>query len=112
MKFYQILFLALLMIDISLNETLGCTIDTKASSSKDCKDLKAESGDYKYCCFIKGKYENEDISGCYPLKESQYNDMKQTIKDLEKKADTKVDKLDCKSFYLQLGLISLIFLIL
>ena len=109
MKFYQILFLALLMIDISLNETLSCSLDTDASSSKDCIDLES---DYKYCCFIKVKYENEDISGCYPLKESQYNDIKQTIKDLEKNADTKVDKLDCKSFYLQLGLISLIFLIL
>lgn len=108
MKFCQIIFLVLLMIDIS--SCADCDIEASASKAADCKDLDKE-GEIKHCCFIKGKIDDKEVKGCHPLTEAQYNDIKQTIKDLEKN-NAKVDKLDCKSFYLQIGIISLIFLIL
>ena len=112
MKFCQIIFLVLLMIDIiscdhcSWTQTLG-----KVSKVADCKDLSLDDNE-KHCCYLEGKKDDKDVKGCFPLTEDDYKDMKKTIKEIEKQNNADVDKLDCKSFYLQIGIISLIFLIL
>ena len=112
MKFCQIIFLVLLMIDIS--SCGACSWDKtldKVSEVADCKDLSLDD-DEKHCCYLEGELNDKDVKGCFPLSEDQYKDMKKTIKDIENQNKAEVDKLDCKSFYLQIGIISLIFLIL
>ena len=113
MKIYLVIFLFLLIIEISFITSSDCNFGDTASKAKDCEDKDLEEGsEYKHCCYIKGKYNSgESVSSCVPLKESEYNDIDKTIKDYEENSKSKIDKLDCKSFYLQFGLISLVFLI-
>ena len=112
MKFCQIIFLVLLLIDISSCDSCSWTQTlNKVSKVADCKDLSLDD-DEKHCCYLEGKKDDKDVKGCFPLTEDDYKDMKKTIKDIEKQNNADVDKLDCKSFYLQIGIISLIFLIL
>ena len=112
MKFNQIIFLALLMIDISVSST-ACEIDVKASNLKDCENLDLdEDEDEKYCCFVKGEMDGEELNSCIPITESHYKDLDQTKKLIEADFKAKIDILDCKSYYLQVGLINLILLIL
>ena len=112
MRFYQVKFIILLMINISFISS-DCDMEVSASKAGDCEDLEVdESKGEKYCCFVKGTSNNKKLNTCVPITEAQYKDIDQTIKLVEGVFDGKVEKLDCKSFYLQLGLISLIWLIL
>ena len=80
-------------------------------SVKDCENLKLPS-DYKYCCFYDAKTDEGEVKGCMPLKESEYNDIKKYIEDIEKnEKDAKINKLDCKSNYLKICLLSLLLLL-
>lgn len=80
-------------------------------SVKDCENLKLSSG-YKYCCFYDAKSDEGEVKGCMPLKESEYNDIKKYIEDIEKEEkDVKINKIDCNSNYLKIGLLSLLLLL-
>lgn len=105
---YSLLILLILLISSSSSP---CEDKTSASSSKDCKDLAVETGD-KYCCYLKGKTGGKEYKGCASLTKEEYDDIDKTIKALEDLPDSEIDKLDCKSYYIQFCLLSLLFVLL
>ena len=48
------------------------------------------------------------MNTCIPLTKEQYDDIDKTISDI----DFEVDKLDCKSYYIEFCLLSLLFFLL
>ena len=107
MKYSLFILLILLISHIS---SAPCLSKTDASSSKDCKDLDPGTG-FKYCCYLKGKSGGISVNMCIPLTKEAYDDIDKTIKDT-KDSKGEVDKLDCKSYYIQFCLLSLLFVLL
>ena len=107
MKFYNIILFASLILYILSSDCDG----KDAESAKDCKDLTSAHTDGK-CCFIKGVDVNKNsVSACFSLKKSDYDDIDAFIKSYEDKG-ADIDKVDCKSIYLELSILSFILLLL
>ena len=85
------------------------------SKKKDCYEGLSDEDkeDFSYCCFFKGKKEKIGPYGdaCQPLTKEEYNNIKQYITDVES-LGAQVDKLDCKSNYLNISLLILVILLL
>lgn len=89
-----------------------CEQKTSASSKKDCKDL--QTSEYK-CCYFKVKSNSGEESGCTSVTKTGYDNIKDYIKEWEeedKSLNVKVKKLDCKSIYLELSVLSFILILL
>jgi hypothetical protein len=107
MKFYNIILFASLILYISSSDCDG----KDAESAKDCKDKTSAYTD-GHCCFIKGKdKDGNSASMCISLEKSEYDNIKDYIKSLEDQG-ANVKKLDCKSIYLELSILSFILLLL
>ena len=114
------LFLLLVIWLISYSYQSECDDKEEgAKKVKDCKDLKVNPGMYK-CCYVKGESEydgkKEKGEGCQEIDETNYNRIKDYIKDWEdsvKKSGGKLDvkKFDCSSNYLLFSIMSLIILL-
>ena len=113
------LFLLLVILLISYSYQSECEDKKSAKKAKDCKDLKVDDGMYK-CCYVKaeGEYNGKKEKGeyCEEIDETNYNRIKDYIKDREdgaKKFDSKLDikKFDCSSNYLLFSIMSLIILL-
>ena len=85
-----------------------CMAKDSASSSKDCEKLQSSRG---HCCYINGKNDEEEIKRCISLTKEEYDNIDDYIKKLENDG-SKVKDLDCKSYYLELCLLSLLFILL
>ena len=112
MKFYTfILFASLIFLskseDDDDDDDNGC-FGKSAESAKDCKDIKVTG---HHCCYLKGKYNGNTANICYSITDTEYNNIKDTIKKMEKNGGD-VKKLDCKSIYLELSILIFIFLLL
>ena len=108
MKFYKIILFASIILTI-YSDT--CQLGTKGDSKKDCDKLDKLT-DHPYCCFIKGKDQNGDEAKiCAPLTKTEYDNIKDFKKSLES-GGAKIKKIDCKSIYLELSILSFIFLLL
>jgi hypothetical protein len=108
MKFYNIIFFASLILYILSSD---CSNKKNAESSKDCQDLETSDSD-GHCCFAKGKDKNSSqVSMCISVTKNDYDNIKEYKKSLEGQGYV-VDKLDCKSIYLELSLLSFILLLL
>ena len=109
MKFYKIiLFVSIILTIYSEDCEIG---DVEADSIKDCDKLDKITG-YPYCCFLKGKNQNgEETKTCAPLTKNEYDNIKDYKKGLEA-LGAKIKKIDCKSIYLELSILSFIFLLL
>ena len=110
MKFYKIILFSSLIL--SIYSATDCSLDSNivASSSKDCEKYSLEGG-VSNCCFLKGTVDGTKTETCIPLTKEQYKDIDGTI-DKIKGEGIVVDKLDCKSIYLELSLLSFILLLL
>ncbi len=109
MKFYNIILFASLILCIYSQS--ACDSKTQASKAKDCKDLQTTNSE-DHCCYAKGKDENsKDISGCVTVTKENYDKIKDFIKSLKDKG-YEVKKIDCKSIYLKLSVLSFILLLL
>ena len=109
MSIYHILILLSLIIFI--NNKDYCINTFPASKGDDCKNLEITSLDY-HCCFVKGKINNKIMNHCVEIKPWEYKDLKAYIEDMNKESGNDIEGIDCKSIYLQLSLISLLFLLL
>ncbi len=108
MKFYKIILFASLILCILSSE---CSEKTSAEKAKDCKDLKTSESD-GHCCYAKGKDKaGTSVSRCISLNKSEYDQIKDYIKTLENQG-YEIKKLDCKSIYLELSVLSFILLLL
>ena len=103
--------LILLSLIMFTNNKNYCLKDATASKGDDCKDLEITSLDY-HCCYVKGKINNEVINSCVEIKPWEYKDLKKYIEDMNKESVNAIEGIDCESIYLQLSLISLLFLLL
>jgi len=109
MKFYNIILFASLILYIYSSS--ACDSKTDASKAKDCKDLQTDNSE-DYCCYAKGKDEKSNsLSGCVTVQKKDYDNIKDFIKSLENQG-YEVKKLDCKSIYLELNILSFILLLL
>jgi len=116
MKFYQIIFFVSLILYIYSEGTETgteteekCQISVTANSIKDCKDLKTSK---PHCCYVKGTQNGSKVNGCLALSKDNYDNIKDYIKKIEKENNADIDKLDCKSIYLELSLLSFVLLFL
>ena len=108
MKFYKIILFASIILSI-YSATCGST--TNPDSRKDCDKLDKVTG-LPYCCFVKGKDTNgNEFKNCFPLSKDQYDNIKD-YKKASEKLGGKIKKIDCKSIYLELSILSFIFLLL
>ena len=109
MKFYIIIFVSLILSIYSGNTCDG--EHSTGSSAKDCNKLEKESG-YPYCCYFKFIGPEGEKEVCIPLTQSDYDDIKNFIKEIEKDVDITTKDLDCKSIYLKLSILIFIMLLL
>ena len=103
--------LIILLISILYIYSSGICLEEDVSSKSTCHDQTNESADL-YCCYLKAKFDGETGTGCIPLSKAQKDDIGSYIKNMEKASDADVKSLDCKSSFMELGLFSLIFLLL
>ena len=109
-KVYQIIILLVSLLYINSSTDPYCE-DENVSKKSICHDQTvANSGEY--CCYIKGKYKGETYTGCTSLSQAQKNDIDKTIDEIEDDDGGSITSLDCKSSFIELGLFSLIFLLL
>ena len=108
-----ILLILLCSVIFVYSTTLKDCDGIKASSTYDCVDLYSQSdreGGY-YCCYEKAKKNGVSKSECVMLLEDEYDDIKNYIGNIKDQGFTDVS-VDCKSFYLQLGVLSLLLILL
>ena len=109
MKIYQIfIFFSLIILIKNRNY---CLRDVSASKGDDCKNLEITSLDY-HCCYVKGKVNGIIIDSCMEIKPWEYKDLKKHIEESNKDENNDIEKIDCKSFYLQVYIFYLIFILL
>ena len=91
--------------------------DCEKRSGAKKEDCKAENLDensekkigYEYCCYI----ENGDNKSCEPLTKYQYDNIKDYAKIMKLMGPVSEDaKIDCKSLYLEISLLSILLLLL
>lgn len=62
----------------------------------------------EYCCF----YKNGDYSGCTSLTKYQYKHMKNLVKYYKIKGYREDATIDCKSFYLEISILIVLFILI
>ena len=122
MKLIQIIFVFLCIIYIttvkeekSLNkdgddEFISDCYKDQPKKENECRDrIKEEDKSLGFhCCLFKVEG-RKDI--CHSINKTQYEHQSQYIKDYESTYKVNVISLDCKSNYIKLGLLSLIYLL-
>ena len=105
--------LLILLCSIIFVKTKSDCDGIAASSTNECVDKFSQEdrdGGY-YCCFAKAKKNGVSKSECMSLIEEEVDDLDNYIGLLEEQGYTDVS-VNCKSFYLQLGLLSLLLILL
>ena len=117
MKFYIIF--SLITISFNIRATTQCQ-HMPARSKRVCFDFyKGVDSQGYHCCYSKEKFNGtgEYYYECFDLNQYEYDHIKETIKNIEndyyykKGFDITIKSLDCNSYYLQLGIISFVFLL-
>ena len=111
-----------LSIFIVLFLTIACSSDDNCynvknpSKASDCEGKLSDydkSKNYAKCCYFKGEDGDADVAGkiverCVPLTQDNYDHMDE----FKKRAEVEIQILDCFSFYLKFGFLSILFLFL
>lgn len=108
---YQIIILLISFLYINNSSEDDC-FEMDPSKKKVCHDKTVSNSGY-YCCYIKykSKGNGQTYTLCSELSSEEKKDIDKAIEELESEgADVK--NFDCKSSYLELGLLSIIFLLL
>ncbi len=111
-KYYILLILLCSVIFIHSTD-LSNVCKGSASSTYECVDkfTAADRDGGYYCCYEKAKSGNVQVSDCVMLEEEQYDDIKNYIGYL-KDSGLKDVSVDCNSYYLQLGILSLLLILI
>ena len=111
---------ALIALINALNPS-PCNAIQNPSSPSVCYNLTFSKNDSKYCCYKRGYFENNgqknNFERCEEITQSQFENIDKTIKDMENNDSNpnikgKIYSLVCKSYYLSMGLFSLLLFIL
>lgn len=113
-KIFTILILSLLLSYIYCGDSCSLEYET-AKGPNDCKKVVLDDDDrekgYTHCCYIELKYKGENTKGCVPLSENDYKDIDEAEKKVNNMDDFDEAQIDCYSYYLKIGLLSLLFII-
>ena len=101
-------------------ETDEDDISHKYRYYEDCKDRSFDEEELEFnayrCCHIEKEIKTlnteKEIHGCIPITQSQYENIKRTINDLESEEDVRDVDLDCESYFIQYGLFSMVLFLL
>ena len=111
-KYYILLIILLSISYVQSQESKKCE-EVVASTVDECRDKISQ--EYKnsgyHCCLQKGTKDGVQKSICRYLTEEDYADIKDYIGDIKDGGYTDVS-VDCKSYYLQLGILSLFLFLL
>lgn len=107
-KIYQtIIFLVSLLFIHSTSEN-SCT-QLNPSNKSTCHDKTVANSDI-YCCYLKQKFLGETVTTCIELSKEEKENIKEAIKEAEK-GGADIKSLDCKSSFIEFGLLSLMLLL-
>jgi len=112
MKTYSFVILAVLFLYIQND----CEIQNETVSNKEVcwsrtfSEEEKNEKKYEHCCYVKYKFLDENHQECDGLDKDDYDNIKKYLKYV-KMMKIDVETLDCKSSYLKLGALALIFLI-
>jgi hypothetical protein len=110
MKIYQ--FIVLLGLIIYTNSTC---YSISVESKKTCHNAAFSNVEliagYKYCCHGLYTAGQSRLAFCKPVTQSQYDNIESFMQDLQKEGYNNLS-FDCKSHYLEFGLLSLLLLLL
>ena len=107
MKIFQIILFTTLVIFIHNT----CTKLSDVTSYREChnRELNAlEKIGASYCCYYYTVDGSDEVKRCLPYSQNQYDNIQDTINSIESTLGVKVKSLDCKSSYLQIGLLGLL----
>ncbi len=109
---HYILLILLVSVSYVHTQQSACEDGQSASSVDDCINKIGQS--YKnsgyHCCLQKGKKNGREESMCKYLTEEDYKDVDDYIGDLEDGYNDVT--VNCKSYYLQIGILSLLLFLL
>lgn len=102
MKFFELI----IVLGLIIFTYQHCNDESK---KEDCKlsDQDKKNG-YEYCCYL----EDGDTKHCEGLTKYQYKHFKDYHKLMLLQGTSEDAKLDCKSFYLQISVLSILLLLL
>lgn len=110
MKIYQ--FIVLLGLVIYTNSTCLAGL---VESKRVCHEAPLSSAEKtlggKYCCYVAYKKGDSKITACMTATQSQYDDIESFMYDLKQKGYNNLS-VDCKSHYIEFGLLGLLLLLL
>ena len=110
MKIFPIIILVYNFLYIQNNCELGLE---KVDDPKNCTQRKfsdTEKNLKKHCCYFKYTILGKQFKDCNALTEEEYQNVKEISKNYTK-TGVYISTIDCKSSYLQIELLSLIFII-
>ena len=111
MKIYQILICAILIFYVQNT----CLTDSGINKASDCHSRELspyEKESNKYCCYLYTSRNGVEGKECVTASIDDYNNIDSFISTIEGLFSVTVKSLDCKSAYLQIGLLSLLFFLL
>jgi len=111
MKIYQILICAILIFYVQNT----CLTDSGINKASDCHSRELspdEKQSNKYCCYLYTSRNGVEGKECMTASIDDYNNIDSVISTIEGLFSVTVKSFDCKSAYLQIGLLSLLFFLL
>ena len=111
-KYFWIYLICLLILKFDISKASGddICIGEERSTRKECNSLLNEDTveDGVVCCLVKGKRDDQDVSECHLYIEEEYINKEGFVSYLEDNEFIENPKVDCKSYYLQLTLLTII----
>ena len=111
MKIYQLIIFLIFFIYIQN----ACVTTSEIKKYTDCTTRVISSAEKlagdRYCCYLYGVSGSETTKTCIPISQGDYEDIESTIKFWEKFYSINMKSFDCKSSYIQIGLLGLLFLL-
>ena len=107
----KIFHLVILLVSLLINQCSAATChEVNPSKKSTCHD-KTVANSGTYCCYYKAKANGETGTMCIELLKEQKEKIDDYIDKMEE-TGVSVKSLDCKSSFIEFGLLSLIFLLL
>ena len=122
MKIIQVVLLFVFLIYINASGTSSCEDENGntyvPSSADDCKKRLTEDEKknlYSHCCMIKYEHMEDDngnkiSASCGTIRQAQFDKIKDYVKYQTFKYGLDGYEIDCKSFYINISILILIFL--
>ena len=109
MKFVQfIIFLSIILFIKSAN---FCNSDITATKPSDCTDLR-RSSEYHFCCYFEGTWGGvANKKSCIDLSPVRKDEVINYIEIINKETGYHIDKIICKSIFIKVNFVFLLFLL-